>query len=243
MPAIQGTKGDGSMSNIERLILRVGFGVFAGFAVLSLLTVWANAGGGMVFSWLTLKYFALILFAALPLFLPAIQKTYMFVFAALLALLAWADLLTYSRDQIRELGTMKEQALKDKVKKMQQEYDCAELGAEVKRLDGYLAAIEEGRAKEYDKTAYENKKKELEEQEKKAKDAFDKARKEAKVADMLDIVEVAWEGRLMEELETSDKNCRDLTRAKVMDFFLLAGAFLMLVGALLGAKPSTAPPA
>lgn len=229
-------------AGLDRLLLKVGFGVYAAFTILSLLGVWGNAGGGMIFSWLTLKYLGLLALGALPLLLPSGVRTYMFVFAGLLGVLTMADSLTYSRDQIRELGNMAERALERKGEALELEYECAEEEAEVKRIEGILGGLDrDSRLKEHDKSAYESKKKEMEEDLKDAKEVLERARKSARVSDMVELVELAFEAKRMEKLKISDQNCQDLASAKAYDFFILAGAFLMLVAAILAGPASTAP--
>jgi hypothetical protein len=228
-------------SNLDRLLSRAGFGVYAAFTVLSLLSVWGNAGGGMIFSWLTLKYVGLLALGALPLLLPAGQRVYMYVFGGLLAVLTFSDNLTYSRDQIRDLGNMAERALERKGEALVMEYELVEEEAAVKRIEGILGGLDrDSRLKEHDKDAYESTKKEMEAELKDAKEVLERARKSVRVSDMVALVELEFEAKEMEKLKVSDQNCRDLAGAKSFDFFILAGAFLMLVASLLAPPPNRA---
>ncbi|MCU0726804.1 MAG: hypothetical protein MUE73_13620 [Planctomycetes bacterium] len=230
-----------SADGLDRLLLKVGFGVYAAFTVLSLFSVWGNAGGGMIFSWLTLKYFGLLALGALPLILPSGHRAYMFVFAGLLAVLTFSDTLTYSRDQIRDLGNLAERALEQKGERLNSEYELTEEEAEVKRIEGILGALDrDSRLKEHDKDAYENMKKKMEEELKDAKEVLERAKKSVRVSDMVALVELSFEAKRMEKEKVSDQNCRDLAGAKHFDFFILAGAFLMVVSALLAAPATPA---
>ena len=111
----------------------------------------------------------------------------------------------------------------------------------MKRIEGILGALDrDSRLKEHDKDAYENTKKKMEEELKDAKEVLERAKKSVRVSDMVALVELSFEGKRMEKEKVSDQNCRDLAGAKHFDFFILAGAFLMVVSALLAAPATPA---
>ncbi|MHC4391630.1 MAG: hypothetical protein ACYS22_09970 [Planctomycetota bacterium] len=118
---------------IEGLLLYAGVGIYSLFLIFSLFSVWAN---GIIFSWLTVKYFFLLGAGVLTLVLDdAPRRKYSIAFAAFLGLLFYADQVTFHGKQIEVLAGAQVTDVEEDQKEFDEEIKHAEAIKELKRND------------------------------------------------------------------------------------------------------------
>lgn len=233
----------------NEMLIHVGVAIYALAIVLQTFSFWANA---YVFGWMTLKYIALLGLGLLPIVLLEGRARAAKALGAFFAVLALSGGLTYTESSVDGAVSGGKRALEARVAAAEMDYEARRTSEyrDYQYADALLRGVEtdlSGGKNHMDAKDWTAKVEKLKADRDAKKKAYDDA---VKAAQTLDAAEDLTELRQEREFRYSDSelNSRraDLYSAKALDFFILLGAALFVIGCLLPgeyAVPPYSPPA
>ena len=233
----------------NEMLIHVGVAIYALAIVLQTLSFWANA---YVFGWMTLKYVALMGLGLLPIVLLEGRARAAKALGAFFAVLALSGSLTYSESSVDGAVSGGRRALEARAEAAAQDYEARRTSEyrDYQYADALLSGVQtdlSGGKNHMDAKEWTAKVAELKADRDAKKKAYDE---KVKAAQTLDAAKELTE--LRHDLEfrytNNELNSRrsDLYSAKALDFFILLGAALFVIGCLLPgeyAVPPYSPPA